>query len=151
VGNALINGTVHGFERVTGTKVFSTAIDNKVLSLNQPADLPVLLFASYMQRAAAPGNPQQGNLYCLDKRNGRIIFDDNVQAQPGGVEIEGDPARREVLLRTPRTSIKLLFTDQPYPDAQPGEAQGAATPRDRQTRPAETPGPAKEPEPEKKP
>ncbi|HUY34739.1 MAG TPA: PQQ-binding-like beta-propeller repeat protein [Pirellulales bacterium] len=123
MGSSLINGIVHGFDRATGSKAFSTPIENKILALNQPADLPVLLFTSF-PRPAAPGNPAQGSLLCLDKRNGRILFDD-MQAQPGGAEMEGDPARREVLIRAPRASIKLEFTDQPYPDDKPGEARGA--------------------------
>jgi hypothetical protein len=112
MGSSLINGNVHGFDRANGAKVFSRPIENKLLSINQPAELPVLLFAAQPQRQV-PGSPQQGNLLGIDKRNGRIVFDD-VQAQPGYIEIEGDPLRHEVLLRTPGSSVKLAFTDQPY-------------------------------------
>jgi len=140
MGTIVVNGTVHGFERATGTKAFSKPIDNKVLSLNQPADLPVLLFTSLTQRPGQAGNPT-GNLLCIDKRNGREIFDDNLQTQPGvvGVEVEGDPTRREVLISTPRTKIKLVFTDVPYPDDKPGGNQGASNERDRRTKPDNSP------------
>src|SRR5439155_415959 len=59
----LVNGFVYGFDRATGTKVYSTAIENKVLAPGQAADVPVLVFATYAQR---PGpNAPQGNLLCV--------------------------------------------------------------------------------------
>jgi outer membrane protein assembly factor BamB/tetratricopeptide (TPR) repeat protein len=113
MATSFINGNLHGFDRATGTKVFTRAIENKLLSMNQPAELPVLLFASPPQRQV-PGSPQQGNLLCVDKRNGRIVFEENMQPLPGSIEIEGDPVRHEVLLRAPGSSFKLAFTAEPY-------------------------------------
>ena len=55
-GNPVINGMVHGFDRQTGKLVYSTPVENRSLTFNQPADLPVLVFASQIYRTAAMRN-----------------------------------------------------------------------------------------------
>ena len=107
-GNPVINGMVHGFDRQTGKLVYSTPVENRSLTFNQPADLPVLVFASQIYRTAAMRNnsgeaamPRQAVL-CIDKRTGRVVYDEQSAGPITTIELQGNPDQHQVTLKTIR-------------------------------------------------
>lgn len=108
---ALVNGHVYGFNRHTGEKLYGRPIQNKGLMLNQPARVPVVVFASNEQRQ----NGQQmlrADLLCIDRRTGRIVLDQSApQPMQGTPHIVGDPEKHEVMVQTSSRTWRLEFTD----------------------------------------
>jgi outer membrane protein assembly factor BamB len=116
----VINGMIHGFDRQTGEKVYSTRLEYQGLSASQPYDLPILTFAANVQpqrNASAP----RGSVTCLDKRNGRVVYQENLNVPIGAVDIVSDVDKHEVTVRTMKSSKRLVFTDRPLPAAPANE------------------------------
>jgi outer membrane protein assembly factor BamB len=128
LGSATINGLVHGFDRHTGKHIYSTRIENMGLLLNQPADLPMLTFASQVQRASRLGQVSKALIKCLDKRTGRIIVDEQPAGPILSIEQSGDPERHQVILKTTRTSLRLTFTNEAWPTTKTDPAAAAGLP-----------------------
>jgi outer membrane protein assembly factor BamB len=125
-GNPVINGTVHGFERSSGKLAFSTPVNNRSLTFNQPSELPVLVFASQIYRTAAMRNSGEAAMpraavLCIDKRTGRVVYDEQSAGPITTIELQGDPDAHQVTLKTIRATARLTFTaeDWPAPDAAP--------------------------------
>lgn len=120
-GTPVIDGYVHGFDRQSDKptkRIFSTRIEMQGLSLTQPRDLPVLVFGSQIYNANNNNgrtNEIKSSLLCMDKRNGRIVHDEKKKSPMSMFEINGDPERNEVLIKSNSTALKLTFTDKPYP------------------------------------
>ncbi len=119
-GNPVINGMVHGFDRHTGKLIYSTPVANRSLTFNQPADLPVLVFASQIYRTAAMRNTGEAAMpraavLCIDKRTGRVVYDEQSAGPITTIELQGDPDQHQVTLKTIRAAVRLTFTDEPWP------------------------------------
>ncbi len=112
VGNPLITGHVHIFDRHTGKKTSTTAVDRHGLPLNQPMALPVLTFATHIfdQRNTNRSRSVEAAVIFLDKRTGKVVYDEKLQQQIATVDLVGDPERHQVVLKTQGTSIRLTFT-----------------------------------------
>ena len=132
-GNPVINGLLHGFDRQTGELVYSTPVENRSLTFNQPADLPVLVFASQIYRTAAMRNTGEAAMpraaiLCIDKRTGRVVYDEQSAGPITTIELLGDPDQHQVTLKTIRAAVRMTFTDDPWPppSAQPkADAKGS--------------------------
>ena len=120
----LILGRVYAFDRATGKKQWSVAADvqRHGLLLNQPADLPVLVFARQSNDTARGGT--SSGVLCLDKRTGRAAYqNDNIGQQFNNVfEIVGDREAHTVAMTYPGQTITLTFTDNPIPPEPPFQA-----------------------------
>lgn len=116
----VINGAAYGFDRRTGERLFKQSLTQKGLLMGQPVDLPVLLFAATLQRPARNAQAPKGQLACLDKRTGRMVFQQDMEQPIMMVDMVGDPDKHEVLLRTPVNSYRLKFTNEPD-DAPPAK------------------------------
>ena len=108
----LINGAAYGFDRRTGERLFKQSLNQKGLLLGQPVDLPVLLFAATTQRPGRPAQPPKGELACMDKRTGHMVFQQDVEQHITMIDTLCDPEKHEVVLRTPVSSYRLKFTDE---------------------------------------
>jgi len=116
-GNPLVNGVVHVFDRQTGSKIASTAIDRHGLLLSQPSDLPVLAFATTIFDAtSARGRNQQTSLLFLDKRTGRVVYEGSLPNAIPTIDLVGEPERNYVQLKTPSLAVRLTFTGEPVTD-----------------------------------
>jgi outer membrane protein assembly factor BamB len=133
-GNPVINGLVHGFDRQSGQLVYSTPVENRSLTFNQPADLPVLVFASQIYRSSALHNNSgeaampRAAVLCIDKRTGQVVYNEQSAGPITTVELQGDPDQHQMTLKTIRTAVRLTFTDQPWPPpsaAAKSEAKGS--------------------------
>lgn len=129
-GNPLVNGAVFGFDRRTGKLAFRTRIENRGLTLLQPRDAPVLVFASqiFQQAGDLQSRTQQAEIVALDKRTGRIVLEERMPGGISTVEVIGEPDKAAVVLKTQRGSIRLQFTDEPVPPAKEPEAKAPAPP-----------------------
>jgi outer membrane protein assembly factor BamB len=123
-GGVVIDGMVHGFERTTGKKAFSTRLERKGLSFSQPYDLPILTFASNIPSPMRNVQTPHGNVMCLDKRNGRVVYEEDLPGPIGPVDLTADVGKHEVLVRTLRSSKRLKFTDRPLPAPAADPKQG---------------------------
>jgi hypothetical protein len=119
IGNPLLSGHVHVFDRHSGKKIGSIPVDRQGLLLSQPAALPVLTFATlvYDQRNKSRAQNGEAELVFLDKRTGRVVHDEKI-AQPlqQGLDIVGDPERHQIVIKTQGAATRLTFTGAPLPD-----------------------------------
>ncbi|HEY2840619.1 MAG TPA: PQQ-binding-like beta-propeller repeat protein [Pirellulales bacterium] len=129
IGNPLVAGNVHLFDRKTGKKIASTPIDKQGLLLSQPSGLPVLTFATQIyNQQRTPQIPQvQTEVKFLDKRTGRIVYEEKLSNQILAVDLIGDPERNQVVLKTPGSGIRLTFTGKPVSDGKAEENKSEAS------------------------
>ena len=132
----LVSGKVYAFDRASGNSVWQVpaVIDRYGLPLTQPADSPVLTFLRHLnQPSSAAGRrfPTRGSILCLDKRDGRILLqDDNIATQIHSFEIVADQARQQVRISLPGKLFTIQFTDDPAPPEPPAQT---GVPRPAQT------------------
>lgn len=140
-GNPLINGYVYGFDRKTQKERFKTHVQGHGLTLNQPADLPVLVFASQIYEQPKKGQMRQPEaaLFVVDKRNGRVVYDKRMPAPLNMVELNGETGKNMLQLRTLRNTLQFTFTDEPIVEDEKKPVENKAN--DKQ--PDENPKPAK--------
>ncbi|HXT59763.1 MAG TPA: PQQ-binding-like beta-propeller repeat protein, partial [Pirellulales bacterium] len=122
----VIDGMVHGFDRTTGQKVFSTRLEHKGLSTSQPYDLPILTFAANIHSQKGNVSTPHGNVMCLDKRNGRVLYEEDLPGPINMVDVSSDVDKHEVVVRTIKSSKRLVFTDRPVaapPETKPDPAK----------------------------
>jgi hypothetical protein len=115
--NPLINGYVYGFDRTTKKQLYRTRVNGHGLALQQPSGPPVLVFASqiYEQPKRGQMRSPEAVLMCLDKRNGRAVFEQKLPAPLNMVDIVADPQKNAMTLRTLRNTLQLTFTSDPLP------------------------------------
>jgi hypothetical protein len=140
----LVSGHVHVFERSTGRKLWpvGAVVEQHGLALNQPAQLPCLVFARHIVESSdgsgpyggRPPNGQTGVL-CLDKRTGRALLRrDDLPPGIAAYDVAADPARSQVTIAfAQRPTLVLQFTDEPTPPEPPWQSglETAAAPRGR--------------------
>jgi outer membrane protein assembly factor BamB len=138
-GNPLINGYVYGFDRETKKQLFRTRVAGHGLTLNQPSGLPMLVFASqvYEQPKGRQMRSPEAVLFCVDKRNGRVLYDERLAAPINMVELQGEAGGNLVTMKTLRNTLRFTFTDAPLPPPEEeaakekdGEKKDAADPAD---------------------
>ena len=117
--NPLINGYLYGFDGKTKKQLYKTRIDGHGLTLYQPEAVPMLVFASQVYETPRNGQIRspQGVLLCIDKRNGRTLYDKRQPAPINMVDVTGEPQRNAVALRTMRNTLRFTFTDEPHTEA----------------------------------
>ncbi len=114
----LVTGAVWAVDRVNGESLWSVpaTLLRHGFDAEQPADLPVLVFA---RRIKSPGSTRQPHLslLCLDKRTGReVMSDDRITTDQQffyGCEIAASPADHTVTLTHGARDITLTFTGDP--------------------------------------
>lgn len=116
--NPLINGHLFGFDRKTQKQLYQTRIDAYGLTMNQPAGLPMIVFASQIYENPRNGQmrPPQAAMICIDKRNGRVIYEKRLTAPINVIDLVGEPEKNAVVLKTMRNSLRFTFTDEPSTD-----------------------------------
>ena len=109
----------------------SVLIENQFLLSDQPARLPLLSFACLKYEQKPNGQHQQKmSVLCIDKRNGRVAYQEDFVNQPGVLSLTGDIEKKTVDLVMHRKTVKLTFTDEPLPP----EAAAVDEPDDRPDR-----------------
>ena len=125
----IVNGRVYAFDKKTGAKAWAapTVVPQHGMATSQPSQVPVLVFVRQYQPTRGPAREPRTGLLCIDKRNGRVVYQ-NEQLPPtliGNLEVNGDPAKHTVTLTLPPKVIELTMTDEPVEaaPAQPPEAK----------------------------
>ena len=121
----LQRAAVYSFDRVTGKSQWQVPaiIEQHALTLDQPVDLPVLVF---FQVTRAP--TQQTSLICIDKRDGRLLAQwPELQGQLPSLDVEGDPTTQTVTIWTPLKAFKIRFTQEPVAPEPPAQTGSAST------------------------
>jgi hypothetical protein len=116
------NGDLLCFERRTGESLWPrpARIQNQVLVLSQPMDLPVVAFAGNYQSEARGDRQQKSSLVLLEKASGRVLFADEKLPQSGNhLELIADPAEHSLSANLMNRTIKLAFTEAPRPPEPP--------------------------------
>jgi hypothetical protein len=116
--NLFIHGKIHGFDRHTGKRTWTTRMERQGYDPNQPAALPILTFFATRVEQKPPGRAEQRmSLTCVDKRTGRVVFDDRQLDEPyPSIEFLPDLDERQIELRLVRSTLRLKFTDKPWPE-----------------------------------
>ncbi len=101
-------------------------IKNQYLPANQPSGVPIVTFACQTYQPRPKGQSRYGaSLLCIDKRNGRTVFEKAFDATTGLFEITGDAAKKTVEVTMQQDTVTFKFTNKPLPpagDAAPGKA-----------------------------
>ncbi|MBS0260634.1 MAG: PQQ-binding-like beta-propeller repeat protein [Planctomycetes bacterium] len=109
-----VHGRVYAFDRTTGRREWMTEIHRQGWDLNQPGELPVMTFASQytMQRGNLPSFQTMWGLTCLDKRTGKILYDNRELNQNLlFVDYQGDVDLKQLDIRSFRLGLRLHFKD----------------------------------------
>ena len=124
----LVSGNVYAFDRATGKLQWSgpAAVEHHGLVLSQPSELPVLTFIRTLRSQVQDpvvAQKVQGSVLCLDKRNGRLLFEnDDLQQALNSIEAIGNLDDKSVTLQSQGQSAVLTFTDTPAPKEPPYQA-----------------------------
>ncbi len=113
-----INGTLHALS-LTGEDLWKdgpSRIDACSWALDQPADLPVLVFISDERRSGSGG---QMRIKLVDKRTGRTVYDHRRPAQSDTFELQGDPEQAMVTMVLPSGRVTLKFAPPKAKEAPP--------------------------------
>ncbi len=118
-----ITGSVYAFDRTTGKPMWPAPakLVQQCLAIDLPTELPLLVFTRNVQ-TVANNRPQQiqGSILCLDKRNGRVLYEDDKLPQVVTViDALGNLEDHTVTLQMSPDAIALKFTDTPVPPEPP--------------------------------
>jgi hypothetical protein len=113
------NGRVYAFDR-DGKRLWpdyprGVVVENQQLPLDQPGELPVLLFAGRRYEAHNSSAPWATTALVLDRRTGRTLVNKKYSGQTDSFAVVGDPEKNSVALTVQDHWITLTCTDKPIP------------------------------------
>jgi hypothetical protein len=131
---ARVHGRVYAFTCSTGKLKWQVPafVAMHALPIDQPAESPLLLFVRNRTDVKEGGaNRQAVSVLCLDKRDGRVIFDNLAGPAANHSEIIADPVKRTVTLslnnQASPTTIVFQVTDKPFPPQPPAQTGDVAS------------------------
>jgi outer membrane protein assembly factor BamB len=124
----VIDGQIFLFDRAEGQMRWSRPADvvQQALLLNQPVDLPFILFASILTSRDGSGGRNTSSVLILDKATGRTLFSDDELPQSGGGQCLAriaDAANRQAAVEMAGRTILLQFTKERRPPEPPAMAE----------------------------
>jgi len=91
-------------------------VENQYLLAEQSDSLPVVIFAVQMYQQKLLGQGQwRVRLLCVDKRNGRKVYEEEFSNLTGVFAVSGDLEKKTIDLTMQHTTVKLTFSDKPLP------------------------------------
>jgi hypothetical protein len=130
LATVLMRGRVYAFDRASGKAVWQSPayIDSYGFPLDQPSELPVLVFLRHVTKppqgaANRSGRMTKTDVLCLDRRDGRAVLDrPELPLATNHFAAKGDIAQQTVTLELPNGQVyPLKFTDKPTPPAPPAQ------------------------------
>lgn len=101
-------------------------IENQNLLTDQPADLPVVVFAAHVFESGDGGSHKRyATVLCIDKTTGGKVLDDKFSRHASTFELSGDARKKTIDLQFYQHQITLKFTDQPLEPPAPPKLGGA--------------------------
>ena len=118
----VINGDVFAFDRLTGELLWNRNVSDEAIDLQQPVDLPVLIFSSRITETIA--NRRTANrtgILILDARNGKTVYEEDWEEPPSVFEVRTTRDYHRIILEFYRSMVMLEIEDaQPEGEKQPG-------------------------------
>ncbi len=103
-------------------------IKDQFLPVDQPARMPVLVFAGMVQERKPGGQIETATrVQALDKRTGRMVCDQQFSGASALFRVSGNPAGKTVEIQSHQNTITLTFTDRPLPPASEEATAGNKT------------------------
>ena len=136
---ARVHGRAYAFARATGKLQWQVPgfVAMHCLPIDQPAETPLLLFVRNQTNVGGGRTTQSVSVLCLDKRDGRVVFDGPVTqngttaSKASHCDIIADPVKRTVTLAliTQPSPCSLVFqvTDKPFPPQPPAQTGEVAS------------------------
>ncbi len=113
----VIEGRAYGFDRPTGKLLWATDLPVTAALLNQPAHVPLLVFAMNVnEQSKATSQRATTSVLCLDTRDGGIVYEASLGSPSTTVVPIADPAEHTLQIQRNTSSIILHFGDQAAPD-----------------------------------
>lgn len=128
----LLTGSVWALDRKTGESIWPVpaTVLRHGLPLQQPQDLPVLVFVRQIHSPSGEDRPRL-SILCLDKRTGHAVYDDDRAGTDHhplfSSEIVGDPGSHSVEISRGADRLRLVFDGRPIPPHPPYQATGNPT------------------------
>jgi outer membrane protein assembly factor BamB len=124
----MIDGEVYLFDRKSGEMRWSRPAEvvQQGLLVNQPADLPFIVFAGQVTRSDGGGSRQLTTVMALDKATGRTLYHSDELPQTGGghcVPRIVDAASHKAAVEMAGTTVLLQFTSDRRPPEPPAMAE----------------------------
>ena len=119
-----INGSLYAFDRAHGKRMWPAPVRvaGQCLAVDVPSELPVLVFTRTLMptnNGSRAGSPR-GVILCIDKRNGRLIYEDDGLAQGANVvDAFGDLTEKTVGVQMQGQALTFKFTSNPVPPEPP--------------------------------
>ncbi len=121
-GSAFVSGNIYAFDRATGKALWDrpAILEQWGLALQQPVDLPVLVFARRVIDRKQKKNLNSLSFLFMDKQTGRAVVPIEKRTnREYNFEIEGDPEKNTVSVLFKNSTLTLEFTDTPVSPAGP--------------------------------
>jgi len=108
-------GRVYMFDELGRAKwPCPVSIKNQHLLLNQPGRLPFMIFACQVSdRSRTGASRYRAEIFCVDKRTGRIAYNGSFSTPTSNLDIVGDPQKKTIQLTMNRHVVTLTLTDEP--------------------------------------
>jgi hypothetical protein len=139
----LVTGRAYAFDRSSGQSQWPepTRIDRYGFPVDQPGEMPVLLFLRHYRPSSNRGNPRQHtSVLALARHDGRQIMEKgDIPAQTYTYDVIADRSKRTVTVGLPARTITMTLTDQPLqkePDKPVDADEGQETEPAAQSPPA---------------
>jgi outer membrane protein assembly factor BamB/tetratricopeptide (TPR) repeat protein len=123
----VVTGKVCLFDRATGAMRWNrpAEVEREAYPLNQPIDMPFILFAGQINRDNG-GSPPKSTMLLLDKATGRTLMrKDDLQGNNGGQWVVriSDAAKHQAAIEMAGRTFLLQFTDERRPPEPPSLAE----------------------------
>lgn len=119
-GSVLVGGNLFALARATGALAWAAPVPvpSHGLLLDQPRDVPLLVFASVTTQGTPGTQRIAGRLLAIDKRTGRKAYENDNHSSmnyTSTLEVRGNRADHTVVLASNSKEITLRLSDQPWP------------------------------------
>lgn len=120
-----LHGRVLAFDRETGKAQWPVPafVSQHCLPAEQPVESPLLFFVRNKTDANKPAG-SKASILVLDRRDGRIVYDNDVSAPANACDISLDPAKHAATLTLLSPTSKLFafqLTEKPQPPEPPAQ------------------------------
>ena len=131
-GGTNVNGPVYALDSQTGKRLWRQEISGQAVDLNQPHNLPILVFAIRKYQLFRPGQSGVQRRYAaliLDTRNGKVLFKKDSPTAMSPYRISADVAKQEIDVAFYRETVEVRYT-------KPADDQAGAKPQSEEEKPA---------------
>ncbi|MCH5372685.1 MAG: hypothetical protein JJ992_01825, partial [Planctomycetes bacterium] len=116
----LVTGHVYAFDRASGQSMWAepAEVDRYGFPVDQPSEMPVLLFLRHYRPDSNGGNPRQHtSVLAFDRRDGRQVMENGeIPAQTYTYDVVADRLKQTVTIGLPAKTITMTLTDKPQPN-----------------------------------